>query len=120
MAEPVSSSGGIALAAGAITFASTIFGVQYDTLLAGFFGGLVALSYLPPMSYARVAGSVAGSALLAGYFAPVAAVASVNYFPWLHDLGDFLRVACAAAIGLGAQAAIPAAFAWLRHRGEQP
>lgn len=120
MAEPASSTIGIAIAAGTITLTGSIFGVQYDALLAGFFGGLVSLSYLPPMTRTRIAGSVAGSSLIAGWFAPVASITAGNYFPYLSGTGEVtVRIAAAAALGLCAQVAIPALFAWVRVRGER-
>lgn len=121
MAEPTASTAGIALAAGTITLTGSIFGVQYDALLAGFFGGLVSLSFLPAASAFKIAGSVAGSALLAGFFAPIIAAAGLNYFPWLHSVGDFTRVASAAALGICWQALLPAVLnrlrAWLGTAG---
>jgi len=114
MAEPAASTAGIALAAGTITLTGSIVGVQYDALLAGFFGGLVSLSYLPAMSPWKITGSVASSSLLAGYFAPIAAALALNYFPWLHGVGDFTRLAAAAAIGIGWQGLLPAGLSRLR------
>lgn len=108
MTEPAGSTASIALAAGTITLSGSVFGVQYDALLAGFFGGLVSLSYLPPMSAWKIVGTVAGSALLAGFFAPVLAVAALHYFPWLLGVGDFARLAGGAALGIAAQVLIPA------------
>lgn len=118
MAEPASSTVGIALAAGTLTVTGSIFGVQYDALLAGFFGGLVSLSYLPAMTLARTAGSVAGSALLGGYAAPLASVAVANYFPFVAGDGAASTSISAFALGLCAQVAIPAALARLRKKGE--
>ncbi|WGG51834.1 restriction endonuclease [Rugamonas sp. DEMB1] len=117
MAEPASSTVGIAIAAGTITLTGSILGVQYDALLAGLAGGLVSLSYLPAMTLARIAGSVAGSSLLAGYFAPLIALGIANYFPFAAAAGDGMRLASAAGLGLGAQVIIPTAFAWLRRKG---
>lgn len=114
MAEPLSSTATIVIAAGSITLSGSVFGIQYDTLLAGFFGGLLSLSYLPPMSAPKMVGTVAGSALLAGYFAPVIAVAALHYLPWLQSVGDFTRIAGAAALGIAAQALIPAGLKRLR------
>jgi hypothetical protein len=114
MAEPASSAASIAIAAGTITLSGSVFGVQYDALLAGFFGGLVSLSYLPPMPALKIAGTVAGSALLAGFFAPVFAAAAQHYFPWLQSLGECLRLAGGAALGIASQALIPAGLKRLR------
>ncbi|MBB3118612.1 hypothetical protein MJ904_15595 [Massilia sp. MB5] len=114
MTEPASSTASIALAAGTITLSGSVFGVQYDALLAGFFGGLVSLSYLPPMSALKIVGTVVGSALLAGFFAPVLAVAALHYFPWLQGVGDFTRIAGGAALGIAAQVLIPVGLRRLR------
>lgn len=114
MAEPAASTAGIAIAAGTVTLTGSIFGVQYDALLAGFFGGLVSLSFLPSMSPWKTAGSVAGSSLLAGFFAPIIAAAALNYFSWLSAVGDFTRIASAAALGIGWQVLLPAALNRMR------
>lgn len=107
MAEP-SSTAGITIAAPVIALTGSIFGAQYDMLLWGFVGGLVSLSYLPPMSPLKIAGSVAGSSLLAGFSAPVVAAGAVHFAPWLSSLGDVCRIAAAGVIGLCAQWIIPA------------
>ncbi|KQV84949.1 hypothetical protein ASD15_07370 [Massilia sp. Root351] len=114
MAEPVSSSASIAIAAGTITLSGSAFGVQYDALLAGFIGGLVSLLYLPPMPALKIAGTVAASALVAGFFAPVIAAAALHYFPWLNGVGDFMRLAGGAGLGIAAQVLIPAVMRRLR------
>lgn len=118
MAEPASSTAGVAIAAGTITLTGSILGVQYDALLAGFFGGLVSLSYLPAMPRAKIAGSVAGSSIIAGYFAPIIAAAAAHYLPWLASLGDILRLPSAIALGLSAQAVIPAVLNRIRKQGD--
>jgi hypothetical protein len=114
MPEPAVSTASIAIAAGTITLSGSVFGVQYDALLAGLVGGLVSLTYLPAMSLLKMAGTAAGSALLAGFFAPVAAAAALHFFPWLQSVGDVLRLAGAAALGLGAQVVVPAGLRRLR------
>jgi hypothetical protein len=114
MAEPVISTASVVIAAGTITLSGSVFGVQYDALLAGFLGGLVSLLYLPPMSAWKMAGSVGCSALVAGFFAPVIAVAALHYLPWLHSVGDFMRLAGGAALGIAAQVLIPAGMKRLR------
>lgn len=114
MAEPASAIASTVIAAGTVTLSGSVFGLQYEALLAGLLGGLISLLYLPPMPALKVAGAVAGAALLAGFFAPVIAAAALHYFPWLQAVGDFMRVACAAALGLGAQVLIPACLKRLR------
>lgn len=114
MPEPAVSTASITIAASTITLSGSVFGVQYDALLAGLVGGLVSLTYLPAMPLLKMAGTVAGSALLAGFFAPVLAAAGLHFFPWLQAVGDMLRLAGAAALGLGAQVLVPAGLKRLR------
>lgn len=114
MVEPVSTVVPTVIAAGTVTLSGSVFGLQYEALLAGLVGAIVSLLYLPPVTALKSAGIVAGSALLAGYFAPVIATAALHFFPWLHNVGDFIGVACAAALGLGAHALIPACLKRMR------
>jgi len=114
MPEPLVSTASIVIAASTVTLSGSVFGVQYDALLAGLIGGLVSLTYLPALPLLKMIGTVAGSALLAGFFAPVLAAAALHFFPWLQSVGDFLRLAGAAALGLGAQVLVPAGLRRLR------
>jgi hypothetical protein len=86
----------------------SILGVQYDALLAGFFGGLVSLSYLPHMPPIKIARSLTGSAIIAGFLAPILAAFAVNYFSWLAGVGEFTRIAAAGLLGIRWQAVLPA------------
>lgn len=110
MTEPVSSTTtGIALAAGTLTITGSVFGVQYEALLAGFFGGLCYLTYVPPAGRLRLAASLAAASLMAGFFAPIITVGLLNYFPWLSKAGEItLRIGVAAWVGLVGQSALPA------------
>lgn len=119
MAEP-STTAGIAIGAGVITITGSIFGVHYDMLLAGFFGGLLSLSHLPPMSFWRVAWTVGTASLAAGFFGPVVASAAAHYFTFLAELGDFLRLAAGAAIGGSIHSIIPAAMNKIKSIGGAP
>lgn len=107
--EPVSSSTtGIALAAGTITITGSVFGVQYEALLAGFFGGLCYITYTPPASKMRLASMLAAASLTAGFFAPILTVGLLNYVPWLEKVSETaLRIGVAAWIGLAGQSALP-------------
>ena len=108
--EPVSSTTtGIAVAAGTITITGSIFGVQYEALLAGFFGGLCYLTYAPSMTKGRITLALVTSSLMAGYFAPILAAGVHHYLPWTQDLAEGpMRIAAAAGIGLMGQSVIPA------------
>lgn len=111
MPEPASATAtGVAIAAGTITLTGSIFGVEYEMLMAGFFGGLVSLSFLPQMSRMRVAGTIAASSIAAGFFGPAIAVTGLHYFPYLADLGVGIRLGAGATTGLFFQTVIPAIF----------
>ena len=104
---------GVAVAAGTITLTGSIVGVPYDALLAGFFGGLVWLTYRPPADLWKTASSVAVSSLIAGVIAPLVAAWAIDKFAWLSVLLDPLmatRIAAGVIIGLCAQVVIPAAL----------
>ncbi len=119
MAEPTSTTAGVAIAAGAITLTGSIAGVHYDMLLAGFFGGLVSLSFLPQMTRLRVATTVATSSLAAGFFGPSVVVVVLHYFPYLSEIGAGIRICVGAAIGLCFQSVVPAVFNKIRTYGER-
>lgn len=106
MAEPTTSAG-VAIAAGTITLTGSIFGIEYDMLLAGFFGGLVSLSFLQQTTKTKVAAMVASSSIAAGLFGPAVVVLGLHWFPFLVDLGTGVRLLSGATIGLFFQSAIP-------------
>lgn len=117
MAEPASSTVGIAIAAGTITLTGSILGLQYGYLMAGLFGGLVALSVATPTTRLRMATSVAISALAAGYSTPVLVVFANEYLAWTGRVArDSFELFCAAGIGVSAQTALPGALSWLKKR----
>lgn len=108
--ETVSSTtAGITLGAGTIALTGSIFGVQYDALLAGFFGGLCYLTYSPVApARLRIATTLTAASLMAGYFSPLLSLGLLHYLPWLHQASDTaLRLATAAWIGLAGQSAGP-------------
>lgn len=117
MAEPTTA--GVAIAAGTITLTGSFLGVHYDMLLAGFFGGLVSLSFLSQMTRMKVASTLATSSLAAGFFGPTLAVAALHYFPYLADLGAGIRIGAGATLGLCFQTAVPALFRRLAALGER-
>lgn len=107
MAEPTTSAG-LAIAAGTITLTGSIFGIDYDMLLAGFFGGLVSLSFMQQTTKTKVAATVATSSIAAGLFGPTVVIIGLHWFPFLADLGTGVRLVSGATIGLFFQSAIPA------------
>ena len=119
MAEPTASTVGIAIAAGTITLSGSILGLQYGYLLAGLFGGLIALSIADPTTRLRMAMSVAISALAAGYSTPVLVGFVTEYLIWTSKVAhDSLELFCAAGVGVSAQTVIPSGIAWVKKRIE--
>lgn len=110
MPEPTSTAvSGITLAAGTLTLTGSLFGVQYEALLAGFFGGLLYISYVPQDTKTKIAISLFAASLIAGYFAPIVTLAAIHYLPWTEALGrGQVQIAVAAALGLGGQSTVPA------------
>jgi hypothetical protein len=113
--EPTFSGATIAL--GAITITGTIFNMQADALLAGLFGGFVALRYTSQMTKWQLAASLVSATGLAGSFSPVAHAAALHYVSWLAAAGDMARLACAVAIGLFAQTLVPILMGWVKRSG---
>jgi hypothetical protein len=116
MTEPTSTAvATAAIATGALTVTGSLFGMQFDLLMPGLFGGLVALSFADPVSRWRMAISVATSAILAGYGAPAAIVVAVDLLPVLAKVpANELRALTACAIGLASQTVIPPFLAGLK------
>lgn len=104
-----------AIAAAGITIGGVATGLSYETLLAGFAGGLVSLSFLRPMGIWQRIWTPITATLAAGYTAPVA----VGYIA--NVVGDqvaplSVKVFAAFAVGVLAQVAIPATMGWARRR----
>lgn len=118
MTEPatITAAGG-ALALGTVTLSGSILGLEYGVLLAGMFGGLVALSFIEPTTRAKMVTSVITSALVAGYVGPIAHVGVLEYFPWTAKSAEIVRWFCAFAAGVSAQTIVPLGLGWLKKRG---
>lgn len=118
MAEPASSAAsGIALSAGVITITGSFLGLQYDYLLAGMFGGLVALSFASQSSRMRMAASVVASAVLAAFSTPIIALLAAEHFPSIARAGEEpLRMFCAVLIGISTQTVVPLGLNILKNR----
>lgn len=108
MKEPTASA--LAAASGLTIVGGTILGLSTDALLAGFGGGLVALSFGDPLSWGRKVSSVAVATIAAAYLAP-----GLMYLMTKADGTSELVAlkALAFVIGAGAQAIIPAAISRL-------
>lgn len=118
MTEPTNTTAaGIAFATGAITLTGSIFGLQFDALLFGLFGGLISLMHLPAMSVLRLIGTLASSSLMGALFGPAAVSLSLSSWAWLSAVpAQPARLGSALLIGLFAQALIPIALAWLERK----
>ena len=69
--------------------------LQPDILLAGFAGGLWALTYQPPAPLFRRAAATLGSAVVAGYLSPIAVAVLRSALP-----GDLSREIAQTSFGL--------------------
>lgn len=105
MKEPTASA--IAAATGVSIISGSILGLPAEALLAGFAGGLVALSFAEPMPWQRKAGTVATSTISAAYLAPVGAYV----LPVPEQMPEVVALkAIAFVIGFGAMKILPLAL----------
>lgn len=127
MAEPSSSAiGSIAITTGVITLTGSVFGLEYDAMLMGLLGGLIALMHLPsPKSGSiasdavRTAMSLISAAILGALFSPIAGPALNAWMEFTQKIPPTaLRLAAAGAIGLTAQVIVPLVFALLKRKSE--
>lgn len=118
MADPATNTcAGIAAATGAITLCGSIFGLQYDALLFGLFGGLISLMHLGPMGIMRLASTLGSAALLGALFGPAAVAAAAASWAWVAAVPPTAgRLGAALTVGLFAQAVIPLVLAWLERK----
>ncbi len=93
--EPTSSVSAIAVSATGLTLLGISTGLQPDILLAGFAGGLWALTYQPPAPLFRRAAATLGSAVVAGYLSPIAVAVLRSALP-----GDLSREIAQTSFGL--------------------
>lgn len=104
--------------ASTVMIGSVATGLDFGVLLAGFAGGLVSLSFLPPMGLWRRIWTPVTATLTAGYTAPMAvhylsgiAGASVDHLA--------LQAACAFGVGVLAQVLIPVAMRAAQRRADR-
>lgn len=117
MPEPNSTAIGIAIGAG-IGLTGTVMGAQVDALLIGLIAAILISFWLPAIDDRRkAAASVALSALLAGYGAPVAAGWLAGTQPELAA-GSPLRLLVALSLGALCPTLVPAVIGWARRKVE--
>lgn len=103
MKEPTASA--VAAASGISLVSGTVLGLPAEALMAGFGGGLVALSFGDPLSWGRKVSSVAVSTISAAFLAP----ALIYVLPRPEAMPESIAIkALAFVVGFGAQKFLPA------------
>lgn len=105
MTEPATSTAA-ALSVGTVTLVGSIFGMQYNLLLIGLFGGLLRLGQASSMTRKAAFSSVTLSAMLAGAVSPVAGSMTAGFFG-LPNSPEELRICAAFLLGYGWQSITP-------------
>jgi len=117
MPEPNSTAAGIIIGTG-IGLTGTVMGAQADALLIGLVAAILISFWLPAIDdRKKAAASVALSALLAGYGAPVAAGWLAGTQPELAS-GSPLRLLMALALGALCPTMVPVVIGWARRKVE--
>lgn len=121
MAEPTSSTSGVALATGAITITGSVIGLQLDALIMGLCGGLISLMFLAAMPPLRVAGTLFTAALAGGAASPFAPALLTKYAAEIVAITGTTppRMATALAVGVLAQWIIAAAVKRVKQQGRE-
>lgn len=117
MPEPTTSMAtGYAVAVGTVTLTGSFLGLQYDLLLAGFFGGCLGLSLTRQTSIMRLIVTLITSSLTAGYVCPMFVLwaAQSSMLGWTAETPDKMRLFSAFAIGASTQTLGPYALHWAR------
>ena len=105
-----------ALVATSITLWGIATGLSYEVLLAGFAGGLVSLSFLPPMGIWRRIWTPVTATLTAGYTAPIPAHYLASMLSGIDMLASL--VFSSFCLGLAAQFLIPIAIKRAQKKAE--
>lgn len=114
MTEPTTT--GVTLALGAVTLTGTLFGMQWDALLIGFLGGLIALQHTGPLTKRALVGTLFTACVMAAFFSPIFAGALAEYMAWTAKLpNDIIRRAGALLIGITAQVIVPRALGLVKN-----
>jgi hypothetical protein len=114
MAEPVSPVAA-ALSVGTVTLVGSIFGMRYDLLLIGLFGGLLRLGQMQTTSRKAAFSSITLSAMLAGAVSPVAGAVTANFFGLQNPLEE-IRICAAFLLGYGWQSLTPVLVDLIKQR----
>lgn len=108
MDPSTSSVAGVTLVIGTVSVVGTLFGMHYDSLLFGLFGGLIFLMNSPRTSRLAALSSIIASVLLAGAMSPIVAALLLSWYEALSSVGEEnIRRASSLAIGAGWHASLP-------------
>lgn len=117
MEPSLGSAAGVTFVIGTVSVVGTLFGMHYDSLLFGLFGGLIFLMNSPRTSRIAALSSIIASVLLAGIMAPIMSAVLLSWYEVLASVGeDSIRRASALAIGAGWHASLPTAFAFVKSK----
>lgn len=110
-AEPISASTGYVITVGTVTIAGTLFGMHFDALMFGLFGGLIMLSRISPKTRLEAFTTLITSVILAGVMAPILAAWTSETFTFAQKVKeDVMREAAALVIGGGWLTVLPTAW----------
>ncbi len=119
MAEPASTTTGIAISAGAVTITGSLFGLGYESLIFGLIGSSLLVMHLPAASLGRTVIMVILGSLLAAGFAPSAVAAAISNWEWAKAMdATALRMGCALALGIAIPAIVPIIPALAKRKSE--
>lgn len=117
MEPSVGTTAGVTFVIGTVSVVGTIFGMHYDSLLFGLFGGLLFLMNSQKTSRVAAMSSVIASVLLAGSMAPIASAVLLSWYDVLAAVGEEnIRRASSLAIGAGWQASLPTALSFIKSK----
>ncbi len=100
-----------------ITVAGVALGISYDTLVAGFAGGLVAMSFISGLSLIQRFLFLLSSTLTGAYVSPVILMLLAKFFDMATMPANGVVIS-AFLTGLGTQVGVPLFLKWLKKRGE--
>lgn len=120
MTEPANTATAcVAAVTGSVTICGKFFGMEYDALVLGFFGGVVSLMWLPAMNPLRLCGTLFTASVFGGAASPLAPAIAAKYADFLLATGGAapLRLFAALAFGAMAQGLIGLAINKLKRAG---
>ena len=103
-----------------LSLSGTLFGLQYDAMLAGFAGALIAQTYVPSAATRwRAFLQLVAAGGISGYFSPIAVAVATRLAPWPLPQ-DAMQLAAGAALGIVAPTLVPLLRALADRFGGRP